>query len=335
MHRILGIDAGGSHTRCCLADEEGRILSLSCSGPANRNFVSPQAARTALEGAIEELFARAGAGADVVVVTGAHLHSKTKAIVCRYSGTENVTVVDEFEASLAAGLCGAGGWKPGAPGVVVMAGTGSFCKGRNASGEQRYAGGWGPLIGDEGSGYDIAREILTAVAKSADGRAEATALTELVLAHFAISEPADLKKILYHPPIRRHTLARIAPLAFEAAEAHDAVATRILTEAGRRLSRLTHPVVSGLFESGEGFPLILSGGILEQESEVSRTLGAEIGARCPHADIYQSRLQPVMGAIVIGLNLLGRRQIPLLMKNLEEGDAGMRALADKRSDEEK
>jgi N-acetylglucosamine kinase-like BadF-type ATPase len=335
MYRILGVDAGGSHTRCCLADGEGRILSFSHGGPANKNFVSPQAARTALEGALAELFGTSNELIDAAIITGAHLHSKTEEIVSRHTRSGKVTVVDEFEASLAAGLCIDGRWEPDAPGVVVMAGTGSFCKGRNALGEQRYAGGWGPLIGDEGSGCDIGREILRALVKSADGRGEATRLTELVLEHFNLSDPGDLKKLLYNPPIPRHELARLARYAFEAAEIEDAVAAKILRGAGTSLAELAHPVIEGLFGTGERFPLILSGGIFERKSEVGNIFISEISAFCPDAVIFQSKLQPVIGALVIGLDTIGTPQTMQLIRNLEEGDSRMKESARKRSEEGK
>ena len=335
MHRILGIDAGGSHTRCCLADSEGRISSFAHGGPANRNFVSPEAARTALERVLAALFVPSGEPVDAAIITGAHLHSKTEAIVSGYTRAGNVIFVDEFEASLAAGLCIAGQWRPEPPGVVVMAGTGSFCKGRNSEGQLCYAGGWGPLMGDEGSGYDIAREILRAVVKSADGRAEKTRLTEMVQAHFKISEPGELKRVLYDPPIARHDLAGLARYAFQAAEMGDTAAIGILGEAGRRLVRLAHPVVKGLFKPGESFPLILSGGVFERESEISDTLNLEISALCPDADILPAKLQPVIGAIVICLDALGVGLNKRITDNLEEGNTKMKAFACKKREEGK
>jgi len=323
MSRILGIDAGGTHTRCCLADEQGRILSFALGGPANKNFVSPEAAKGALEKGLEGVLAPSKKPADVAILTGAHLHAQAAAIVSACTRAGTVSYVDEFEASLAAGLCEAGVWTPNCPGVVVMAGTGSFCKGRNSKGLLRYAGGWGPLIGDEGSGYDIAREILIAVAKSADGRGEETKLAEMVKAHFAIDDLAELRRVLYNPPVARHDLARLAHYAFQAAERRDAVAIGILREAGRRLARLAQPVVTELFDSGESFSIILSGGIFETDSTVSETLMAEISAMCPDADILRAKLQPVLGAIIIGLDSLGIEIDKKIIVNLKDGNSKM------------
>jgi N-acetylglucosamine kinase-like BadF-type ATPase len=234
------------------------------------------------------------------------------------------TFIDEFEASLAAGLFGAGRWARGAPGVVVSAGTGSFCKGRNAAGDVRYAGGWGPLIGDEGSGYDIARETLRAVVMSADGRGEATALTRKALSHFGIDTPDDLKKALYDPPIARHELAALARYAFEAAEAGDTIAAEILAEAGRRLARLATPVITELFGEDKNFPVILSGGIFLSESAVDSALTPMLQALRRGADVFRSTLAPVMGAVATALDSLGVELSPRVVANLEAADSKMR-----------
>jgi len=333
MPKALGIDAGGTHTRCCLADGDGRVLGFTFAGPANKNFVPPREALGSLEKALESLLGPSGeASADVVVLTGAHLPPDAPAMISHRAQTNTLVVIDEFEASLAAGLCGAGRWSPRAAGVVIAAGTGSFCKGRNPAGEEYYSGGWGPLIGDEGSGYDVAREVLRAVAMAADGRGKETALTLKVLAHFGIDAPVDIRKSLYAPPIARHEFAGLARYAFEAAEDGDAIAAEILDEAGRRLARLAEPVVEKLFGRDEDFPVVLSGGNFRRESGAVRTLTPAIQALRPGADIFRSVLTPVMGAVAIGLDSLGVGLSPGGVANLKEGDKAQ-AFAPKRRDE--
>src|SRR5204862_1881072 len=79
-----------------------------------------------------------------------------------------------------------------APGIVVVSGTGSIAYGRNAQGEAARAGGWGHVLGDEGSGYWIGRLALRAVVRHADGRGRATRLTPLLLGHFGLTGAAEL-----------------------------------------------------------------------------------------------------------------------------------------------
>ena len=307
MRYVLGVDAGGTQTRCCMADSEGQILGYALGGPANKNFVDPEAAKAAVTEPLNNLLGSVESPAhiDAAVMTGAHLHPDINGILSDSRQVAKILSIDEFEASLAAGLCATGQWKPQCPGAVIMAGTGSFCKGRNSQGETRYAGGWGPLIGDEGSGYAIGREALRAMAKSADGRGKTTALTRAVMGHFNIPDPADIRKPLYDPPLKRHELAGLAPLAFEAAETGDGVAQGILKQAGRDLAQLAEPVLGALFDEKQSFPIVLSGGILARKSDVTRALATEIEAFRPNAEMIFPELQPVYGALVIGLDSVG------------------------------
>src|SRR6185295_19261309 len=109
-----------------------------------------------------------------------------------------------------------------------IAGTGSIAYGRNAQGEAARAGGWGHMIGDEGSGYWIGREALAAVMRAADGRGPLTGLTYDVLEHFSISDISRLPRIVYDRDQPRMSVAALGPLVQRARDDGDAVATRIL-----------------------------------------------------------------------------------------------------------
>jgi len=327
MPHILGIDAGGTHTRCCIADERGKILSLVVGGPANTNFVAPEEALAAVEGPLAQALESSPAGTiETAVIAGPHLHPNTERMISKLARPRETIVTDEFEAALAAALGAEGRWEPEACGVVIMAGTGSFCKGRDPEGKLRYSGGWGPLIGDEGSGYDIAREALTAVAAASDGRAPETTLTELILSHLEIDGLTDLRRKLYNPPLARHKFAELARCVFEAADSGDAVAAETLVEAGRRLALLAVPVLEELFGAQESFPIALCGGVLQRESAVTRALVTQIRDLRPNVDVLISKLQPAIGTIVIGLETLGVRVDSAIAENLIGGDSKMRAL---------
>lgn len=337
MPHILGIDAGGTHTRCCIADERGKILSLAVGGPANTNFVAPEEALAAVEGPLAQALESSPAGTiETAVIAGPHLHPNTERMISKLARPQRAIMTDEFEAALAAALGAEGRWEPEACGVVIMAGTGSFCKGRDPEGKLRYSGGWGPMIGDEGSGYDIAREALTAVAAASDGRAPETALTELILSHLEIDGLSGLRKKLYNPPLARHKFAELARCVFEAADSGDAVAAETvaaetvaaetLAEAGRRLARLAAPVLEELFGAQESFPIALCGGVLQRESVVTRALVTQIRDLRPNADVLISKLQPMIGTIIIGLETLGVRVDSAIAENLIDGDSKMRAL---------
>jgi N-acetylglucosamine kinase len=225
-----------------------------------------------------------------------------------------VIPTDEFETVLAAGLHKTNGW-----GVVMLSGTGSFCKGRNSRGEEKHVGGWGPLVGDEGSGYDIAREAIAAAVRAHESRGPVTRLGDMILASLELDSFADLKKRLYRPPIKRHVVAGLAPLVFEAAEAGDAVAGEILDDCARRLRLLATPVLEGLFGADERFPIVLSGGVLRRAGRVTDALVSELKAIRPRANAFVPALQPVTGALIIGLGSMGVALNQKVISNLARG----------------
>ncbi|RJP64305.1 MAG: hypothetical protein C4532_19615 [Candidatus Abyssobacteria bacterium SURF_17] len=285
-----------------MADEKGHVVSFGRGGPANTNFIRASSARRALSHAVERALSSFDTRIETAVISGPHLPDTTVGDVIRVSGAQNTIVTDEFESALAAGL-----YRTNASGVVVVSGTGSICKGRNAAGETRLAGGWGPLVGDEGSGYDLAREAVKAVIKAHDGRGESTKLSEFVLSHFGITEIQDLKRRLYRPPIKRHAFAMLAAHLTTAAKDGDKVALEILKTGAARLRQLAAPVVRALFRPEESFPIILSGGVLRQGSIIAESLISELTDLWPHATVFVPQLPPVTGTIIIGLDSLGVR----------------------------
>src|SRR4029450_7542857 len=126
------------------------------------------------------------------------------AIMRRISPGSRVLVVNDALVALAAGA-------PGAPRIVIICGTGSIAYGRNGEGVAARAGGWGHIIGDEGSGYWIGRQAVQAVMRDADGRGPATRLTKQVLAPFAVPSASGLVHIVYGPHSTNRTIAMLGP----------------------------------------------------------------------------------------------------------------------------
>src|SRR5262249_13889324 len=130
----------------------------------------------------------------------------------------------------------------GKQGVVLIAGTGSIAMGMNAARHVERSGGWGPTLGDEGSGYDIARQALKAVIASFDGRAPKTVLTDRICEQFGIETAKDLPGVIYsgdhNGDSESVAIASLARLVAEAATEGDEVARDILARAGKDLGEL-------------------------------------------------------------------------------------------------
>src|SRR5258707_1591 len=221
MH-VFGIDAGGTKTVCLLADAQGAIVSESRGPGANLHA----AGELAVEKVLHEVMECAIGDRDVTPaaiclgIAGVDREDEARtvgAIMRRIARHSRVLVVND---ALIALVAGAGD----AAGIVVNAGTGSIAYGRNAIGEAARAGGWGHIIGDEGSGYWIGREALAAVMRASDGRGPATELTTGILANLQLDDESQLPRIIYDPEVPRMTVAALGPIVQRVAEEGDAVA---------------------------------------------------------------------------------------------------------------
>jgi len=133
----------------------------------------------------------------------------------------------------------------GHPGVIVTSGTGSIAYGRNEDGDEERAGGWGWVLGDEGSGWWIGREAIRALLYSSEGGPD-TVLRKSVLEEFAVDSPHDLLTIVYNQNFERTRISDLSPLVTHAAAEGDPVSRKILYRAGRKLSEMAIRVARNL-----------------------------------------------------------------------------------------
>src|SRR6476661_9868717 len=219
MH-VLGIDAGGTKTVCVLADEHGTIISDARGPGANLHA----AGELAVEKVLHEVMERAIGDRTVVPaaiclgIAGVDREDEAqvvRAMMRRIGYKSRVLVVNDALIALVAGA-------RDEPAIVLIAGTGSIAYGRNASGEAARAGGWGHMIGDEGSGYWIGREEVAAVMRARDGRGPATELASGILANLQVDDESQLPRIVYDRDVPRMTVAALGPIVQAIAEQGDA-----------------------------------------------------------------------------------------------------------------
>jgi len=185
----------------------------------------------------------------------------------------------------------------GAPGIVVIAGTGSICCGINARGKKFCAGGWGPLAGDEGAGAWIARRALRSVAWASDGRGPQTLLTEFACNYFHVSTADDLTTAIYAPTITNERIAGFGKDVVEAAKRKDAVAEEIILDGGVELGRAAVAVIQNLQMEREKFQIAFVGGIFRAAGElIQRPLRAEVGKVAPRAYFEPPHFSPAVAA---------------------------------------
>ncbi len=154
---------------------------------------------------------------------------------------------------------------PDEVGIVLIAGTGSIALGQDRHGKRARAGGWGYLIGDEGSGYDLGRRGIRAAAKAADGRGLQTSLLPMLLAHWGLEQPLQIIDRVYRDRDKA-AIAECAQLVFEAAEAYDPVAARLVQSGAAELAAAAGRGRESARFPWSSVPLVLAGSLLvEQE----------------------------------------------------------------------
>jgi len=205
-----------------------------------------------------------------------------------------VLVVNDALVALEAGA-------PGQPGVVVISGTGSISYGRNARGEAARSGGWGYVLGDEGSGYWIGRAALRAVLRQSDHRGPDTILSPLLLEHFGIQRAQELIHEVYHTNLRPSAIGSLAQCVQAAFSKGDAVAIGILRGAADELEASALSVARRLDMVGELFTFILAGGIFRAVPWLEQELERRLPVTSPHSRVRLLDREPAVGAVALAL----------------------------------
>jgi len=267
---IAGIDGGGTHTRIELRDMENRLLRRGEFGPFNLNAIGESAFRRLLR----EVFAWCGdmSGCDRLCVGAA--------------GISNPKVGEILSEELA--LSGfRGKWKlcgdqeialRGAmdgEGVVLIAGTGSICFGKNAAGATARSGGYGHLIDDGGSGYALGRDVLACAVRCTDGRVRDSGILQAVCRRLG-GGPEKITSFVYGPATDKAAIAGFSAIALDQAEKGDPEALRILRQEARELVVLVRAVQQTLGLAGCRIALL--GGLLENENPYRQLVSGELSS---------------------------------------------------------
>jgi N-acetylglucosamine kinase-like BadF-type ATPase len=305
---LIGIDAGGTKTLALLAAPGGQVLARGEAGPSNYQSAGREAALAALTQAAEGALRAAGlprgavtaaclgaAGADrpedrglfedwaAQVFPSARFRICNDALIVLYAGTP-------------------AGW-----GLAMISGTGSIAYGRRPDGQLGRAGGWGYLLGDEGSGYGIGLAALRAAVRAADGRGPATALLPALLERWSLDGPTRLVRKVYGELAGapgRAEIARLSRLVEECAGDGDDTAAAILTEAGQELALAAAAVAGRLFSAPEPLPCALTGGVLVKGRRVREAFLAAAAQRGLALAPVALVEEPALGALRLAQELL-------------------------------
>jgi N-acetylglucosamine kinase-like BadF-type ATPase len=303
---ILAIDGGGTKTIAWLAildhQNAAKVIGRGKSGPSNCRSVGTAQATENLDRAIESAFQdahrqRTSVASACFSLAGADRPVEKEEIdswADKHEIADSLTITnDAIPVLYAASSVGVG--------IALISGTGSVAIGRNTEGVTARCGGWGGLLGDEGSGYQIALAGLKAAVSAADGRGPDTKLLSDILDHFKIEDASDLIPAIYGPQTNRSTIAKLAPIVFRAAESDDSVANSIVERAASDLSELVVTLASKLDLTEKSFMLAISGGVLlSQPTLVDKIRHRMADSGLKHVSVTSVQ-EPVAGALNIAM----------------------------------
>ena len=295
MAYFLAIDGGGTKTECVIGDERS-VLASAVGSTIKIKKVGNKAAAEVLQSAINDACKQANIRPDqfsrtCIGLAGSSIPEVsqwTRATLTQLVSGEVILVNDTTIAHHAA--------FNGGPGVLVIAGTGSNVLGVNERGESARAGGWGPIISDEGSGFWIGR---TAVAQSmrAHDAGRSTELLSAIMHAWRLSSREEVVAMANsNPP---PDFAALLPAVLQCADAGDALAREILSSAANELAQLARIVVRKLWNEDGKILIALTGGVFAHSVQIREMFSNAIRAERRGIEVNPDPVHPIMGALAM------------------------------------
>jgi glucosamine kinase len=313
---LLGVDGGATKTLAAVLDLEQSVLHLGHGGPSNEDAVGADAAVRALLGAADEAIASAGIaeeqlGSAVLAIAG----TDTAAVAAnvRRARTESWLVVNDVVAAWATAT-GA------APGVAVISGTGSNVFGVGHDGSSWRAGGWGHLLGDEGSGYWLGVQSIRAALRDREASGPATALSDAVPAFFGEASVEAVASRVYSKPLTKGEIAAFAVETATLAVGGDAVAGELYELGASALAAQITAVIARAGLSG-AFPVGLIGSAFKAGAVFIEPLTRAVREHAPQARVATVEMAPVGGSLLLAARACGHTDelAPNELANLIDG----------------
>lgn len=284
-------------------DDDERVLGCGRSGNSNTSFTRRDVAESNFAAAISNAVSQAGiepaaiTAAACTFPSAAHGAFESLGLSIRPYPLAEYLVAFE-RAGVADNV-----------GVALTAGTGSSCTGRNSRGERAHAGGWGAVLGDDGSGYDIARQGIRRALWAQEGRIPPTLLSRLVIDYFGLSSPREVIRVFTGGRVNQALTAGFAIEVSRAAAEGDAAALEVLEQAGRDLAALALFVARKLFGAQEAYPLVLAGSVFDAGEPLTRQISEAVSRQFPSCRIIRAQMPPAEAAARIARRVYYRRSI--------------------------
>lgn len=301
---VLGVDGGATKTLAAVLDIDERRIYLGQSGPSNHHSVGFNSASQSIATASGAALAAAGVQPQDLRAAVLGIASADLPLDCQrlqegaplLKHIPHRTMVNDVIVAWASGTLGK-------PGIAIISGTGSNCFGVDGAGNAWRCGGWGHILGDEGSGYAIGHAALLAIVRFRDGRGPWSPLVDAALERYMAATVEDLAAMVYES-LGKAEIADLTALVVSAAADGDAVSAGILAKAGRDLARQVIVTFEHL-ELPPNAPVATVGSAFKAGRWILDPFSEALRQHQPEARVMTPALPPVGGAIWLAARLAG------------------------------
>jgi N-acetylglucosamine kinase-like BadF-type ATPase len=318
MTLVAAVDGGATKTLAVVGRPNGTLISACRASSSNYHNIGIKKAAGSIHAAIALACRHARVSTsdlEAVVMGLAGMDSpgdfQVGARVAKLTalGKRRIVKHDSVIALYAATL--------GKPGIVVNAGTGSFAAGIGVRGEVVRAGGWGSIIDDEGSGYDIGRLGIRAALRALDGQERKTTIAKLLVTSLKLRTLEDIIHEIYQKPMTVEDISAISKLVTRAALRGDHVALEIFRHEGQALARLVCAIARRLDLTERQPDVYCTGGVFKAGQIIVTPFRRELRKNVPRFNIRQPKFEPVIGAFILALHEQGIEARGPVLANLK------------------
>lgn len=295
---FIGIDGGGTNSRLLACDYQGKVIGKSFGNSTNIESNSSESVKNNLDKLVTDFLISSGSSMKdclgICLGTAGVDTKKTLQEMERIAGSLSypcpVYVCNDAQIALAAQT-------RGEPGILIISGTGSIGYGVNEQGQGKRVGGYGYLVGDEGSSYWLGRKAITAALQAHDGIGTQTMLLSMILEALGKPEAEDIVDFVYAS--NKSDIAFLAPVVIEAQIAGDAVASDIIEEAAQHLAAMALALVRQLNMGQSAWSLVFAGGLLLNNPDIANRVFSIVSRVYPKLIFTLLEKEAVAGAVYL------------------------------------
>ncbi len=314
---FLGVDGGGTKTAAILMDESGQTVRTVRKGPGNIAVLDRGSVAHLIRAILRDLlpagdvqqirwatFAFAGAGRPQ--------EREGVTAIIRNTGVAHFTVLSDAEI-LYYSIFGE------KQGILISSGTGSICLVKGKDNQYHQIGGWGYLLGDEGSGFDIGSKAIRKALHDAELGLPPSRLTEKLMEFYGIAQPKSLITVVYSSVNPVRLIASCARLVCELAEKGAPEAIEIVDEAAQALLNMALEAIRYFGrEMGQAYPISLAGSILTEVDIVARKFREKAAGLGLQFQYIEPQMETAAAAVLFAFHQAGVVPSESIMDRLKE-----------------